>query len=168
MKFNMKTCTLMATAAFMALSLGACSGEKTAQTGVAEASNLNEDQVYTGILPAADCDGIRYTLRLDYDDDHNFTDGDYNLVETYLGTDSVSSTGYKDLKSFKSEGDFKVENKDGKKYLRLVQDVKDSSAGSNVGPLYFLVDNDSTITLVNDKLEVSQEAGVNYSLKIVK
>ncbi len=165
MKKNWKTLTLASAATVLAISLGACS-QNNGKNRVADFND--EDQVYTGVLPGADTDGIRYTLRLDYDDDHNNTEGDYKLVETYLAADSLNRTGLKDLKSFKSEGDFTVENKDGKKYLKLVQDRKDSSVGSAEGPLYFLVDSDSTLTLVGENLQISETPGLNYTLKIVK
>lgn len=130
------------------------------------------DQVYTGVLPAADAEGVRYTLKLDYDDDHNYTDGDYDLVEVYLANDSTSATGYSDTARFKSEGDFTVINGTGdnssKKYLKLVQDAKDSAPGSNAGPIYFLVASDSTLVMVNADLEESTTPGMNYTLKLVK
>ena len=54
------------------------------------------DKVYTGLLPAADAEGVRYTLKLDYDDDKNNMEGDYDLLETYVVGDSLSMTGHKD------------------------------------------------------------------------
>ena len=125
-----------------------------------------DDKVYTGVLPAADADGVRYTLKLDYDD--NGMKGDYDLVETYLKADTVSALGYKDLRSFISEGDFKVEKQGDKTYLQLVKDQKDSSIGSAETPMYFLVDSDSTLTMTNAQLEVSATPGMNYTLKLAR
>ncbi len=76
--------------------------------------------------------------------------------------------GFKDGKSFKSEGDFTVMDKDGKKYLKLVKDAKDSAEGSAETPMYFLVESDSTIVMVNQNLEVSETPGMNYTLKLSK
>lgn len=119
------------------------------------------DEVYTGVIPAADCDGIRYTLTLDYDDDAK--DGDYKLVETYIQADSTSAIGYSDVKTFASEGDFTVNKKGDKTYLKLVKDQKDSQAGSAETPIYFVIDSDSTITMTNADLEIPATPG--YTLK---
>ena len=94
-----------------ALALGACSGNNCSSYNACSGTrtcNLDKDKVYTGVLPATDADGIRYTLKLDYDDDKNFMEGGYDLLETYIVGDSVSATGYKDAGSFRSEGDFTV------------------------------------------------------------
>ena len=123
-------------------------------------------ELYTGILPAADADGVKYELRLDYDDDHNFNDGDYDLRETYLTADTTSASGYTDGKTIMSEGDFTVNKKDGLTYLKLVQDLKDSQPGSNAGPMYFLVESDSTLTLVNDQLQKAENPDMNYTLRL--
>ncbi len=173
----MKKSVFFAATAIAMMSMVACSGNngKNSCDGNGSCGTCNnpcKDQVYTGVLPAADAAGVRYTLTLDYDDDHNYTDGDYDLIETYLVTDSVSATGYKDGQSFKSEGDFTVikgsgENQ-GKTYLKLVQDVKDSAKGSNSGPMYFLVESDSTVVMVNSQLEQSVNPDLNYTLKLVK
>ena len=128
-------------------------------------------ETYTGILPAADVDGIRYTLKLDYDEDRDYAYGDYDLVETYLTSDSLSASGYTDKDTFKSEGDFSVEqgkgNMSGKKYLKLTPDAKDA-AGAGSGPLYFLIESDSTIIMVNESLQPSETPGLNYTLQLVK
>lgn len=156
--------TIFSLVALSILTLGAasCNQNRGDNPGLRE-------EVFTGVLPAADALGVRYTLKLDFDDDHNYTDGDYDLVETYLYGDTLSATGTRDAASFKSEGDFTLEkNQNGKSYLKLVQNAKDSSAGSNGGPLYFLVDSDSTITMVNADLQPSETPGMNYTLKKAK
>lgn len=162
-------------AAMTLLALSACSngnGSCAADKNCGDCKKGDKEAVYTGVLPAADVDGIRYTLKLDYDDDNNYTDGDYDLVEVYFVGDSTSATGYKDSARFKSEGDFKVINGTGdnasKKYIKLVQDVKDSSAGSNADVMYFLVQSDSTLVMVNSDLQESTTPGLNYTLKLVK
>lgn len=160
--------TIYALGAVMALfSMASCAGNqdgKCCKSGECKGG----DKVYTGLIPAADAEGVRYSLKLDYDDDKNCTEGDYDLIETYIVGDSLSMTGHKDADSFKSEGDFTVMQKDGKTYLKLIQDVKDSAKGSNAGPIYFLVDSDSTITMVNADLQLAADSTMNYTLKLVK
>ena len=165
----MKKTIYMMAAALSVLGMAACSGNKTCNGDKAcgKCTDGDRKELYTGVLPSADTDGIRYTLSLEYDDD-NPNKGDYDLIETYLVGDSTAVTGYSDDKSFKSEGDFSVMKKDGKSYLKLVLDVKDSAVGSSEGPTYFLVESDSTIVLVNSDLEVSQAPGLNYTLKLSK
>ncbi len=161
----MKKPFLILAAIVSLISMAACSGNKTVAPGN---MNVKHDQVYTGVIPGADVDGIRYTLKLDYDDDHNYTTGDYDLLETYIKADSTANIGYSDLSSFKSEGDFTVEQKDGKTYLKLVKDARDSSQGSVEGPLYFLVESDSTLVMVNSQLEPAANPQMNYTLKLAK
>ncbi|MDE6297378.1 MAG: copper resistance protein NlpE N-terminal domain-containing protein, partial [Muribaculaceae bacterium] len=119
-------------------------------------------------LPAADADGIRYTLKLDYDDDKDNKAGDYDLTEVVLTGDSTSATGFKDKATYLSEGDFTIVEKDGKTYLKLVKDAKESNAAASA-TLNFVVSSDSTITMVNDNLEAAPDStALNYTLKIVK
>ena len=159
----MKKTILMGAAALAMISMAACSGNKTTCDS-ATCDKCDIEAVYTGVLPAADAEGVRYTLKLDYDD--NGAKGDYDLVETYLLADSGSATGYKDGQTFTSEGDFTVTKQDGKTVLKLVKDQKDSAAGSIDTPIYFIVDSDSTITMTNQQLEVSTTPGMNYTLKL--
>lgn len=148
--------------AFAALFLGACS-----QSNKACPDKCSDDktEVYTGFLPAADAEGVRYTLILDYDDDKGYTTGDYDLVQVYVESDSTSVSGQRDASSFKEEGDFSVINgqgdKAGKKYIKL-------GAGSASAPMYFLVESDSKLVMVNDQLEPSETPGLDYSLLLVK
>lgn len=163
----MKKSIFIAAAAISLMSMAACTGNQKSN-GDSKFADGDKKELYTGVLPAADTDGVRYALQLDYDDDHNYTDGDYDLLETYLEADTTSALGFKDGKSYKSEGDFTVMDKDGNKYLKLVQDVKDSQAGSNVGPMYFLVESDSTIVMVNSDLQKAENPEMNYTLKLSK
>lgn len=138
------------------------------QNGAPRGDGKTHDEVYTGVLPAADADGVRYTLKLDYDDDSKDLRGDYDLVETYMMRDTLPGNGVTDVASFKSEGDFTSQVKDGMTYLKLVQDSRDSSAGSTAGPIYFLVESDSTLVMVNDSLQRSVIPDLNYTLKLVR
>ncbi|MCM1369494.1 MAG: copper resistance protein NlpE N-terminal domain-containing protein [Candidatus Amulumruptor caecigallinarius] len=126
------------------------------------------DEIFTGVLPAADCEGIRYTLKLDYDDDHGNLDGDYDLLETYLVNDTTKKINHSDSVSYKTEGKFTVENGTGDKanvkYLKLVPD-RNYTNGST---LYFIVDSDSQLTLTDAQLNTSNTPGLNYTLKLVK
>lgn len=158
----MKKTHLMVLATLAMLPLAACNdGQKCCKSPAPD-----EDMVYTGILPAADADGIRYTVSLDYDDD-NPSKGDYKLVESYLLQDSTLKVGARDSVSYKSEGDFKVEDAKGgssNKYLRLVPDRKYSDAT----PLNFLVTSDSTLVLVGPDDTLPEPSGLNYTLRLVK
>lgn len=156
----------MTASAVALMMLGACSGNCKHSDGHGCKAE-DEKVVYTGVLPGADVDQVRYTLTLDYDD-HKTTEGDYDLVETYQQADSVAAGGMKDVKNVRSEGDFRVINKENNKYIRLVPDMKDSDAAANSSDVYFLVENDSTLTLVNSNLEKSENAGLNYTLTRMK
>ncbi len=151
--------------ALAALALTACNSKNCCKDN---ACASDKQEIYSGILPGADTDGILYTLNVDYDEDDNCLEGDYNLVQTYLAADSVAPTGYKDVKTVRSEGDFKVESKkvDGAevKYLRLIPDMKDSSPEADSQPMYFVVSSDSTLTMVNSDLKPSENAALNYTL----
>ncbi|MCM1377774.1 MAG: copper resistance protein NlpE [Clostridium sp.] len=163
----MKKLVIPMAVAMFALSFGACSNKSC--KSVAPDCVDGRDQVYTGVLPAADADGVRYTLKLDYDDDNGFTDGDYDLVVSYLKSDSTLRSGVRDSISFASKGDFRVVNgKDAdasKKYLEL----KPESRYANADALNFLVESDSTLVLVGPDLSMPVPAsGLNYTLKLVK
>lgn len=159
----MKKIVLMAGAALVALGMASCSGNKTEGDKACDSKCDKGDveAVFTGVLPAADCDGIRYTLTLEYDADDK--DGDYKLVETYIQEDSTATTGYKDLRSVASEGDFTVSKQGDKTYLKLVKDAKDSAPEASDN-LYFVVDSENAITMTNADFEVSTTPGVNYTL----
>lgn len=154
----------LAAAAVAMFAMASCSGNKSCEGG---SCSKMEDQMYTGVLPAADGPGIRYTLKVDYDDDKNNMAGDYDLIETYLAADSVAPNGVKDNVSYKSEGDFTVVDQNGKKYLKLVKDAKDSHPQAS-SDLYFEVSSDSTLTMVNAQLEPAVSDSLNYTLKLVK
>ena len=124
-----------------------------------------DDMTYTGVVPAADGPGVRYTLTVDYD--HDGLKGDYDLVETYLEADTTSVNGIKDNVSFKSEGDFTVTEKDGKKYLKLVKDAKDSNANASDALFFEVGADNATLTMVNSDLEAAVMPEL-YTLTLVK
>ncbi len=167
----MKKFMVMAVSAAALVMLGACSNSNCNNSDCnsteCAAKTAGEKVVYTGVLPGADVDQVRYTLTLDYDDD-NATKGDYDLVQTYQQADTTVAAGVKDVQNVRSEGDFTIITKDGSKYIKLVPDAKDSDASADTADAYFLIDNDSTITMVNSSLEKSVNTELNYSLTRTK
>lgn len=151
----MKRNFLYITAAAALLAIGACT-PKQAPAPTSTTNNGDVDKVYSGVLPGADVDGVRYTVLLDFDDDGN--GGDYDMVETYFNNDS---TGVSDVATFASEGDFTVGTTDaGKKYLKLT--------GDGAGEMFFVMDTDSTITMTDATLTPSVTPGMNYTLSAAK
>ena len=113
--------------------------------------------VYEGILPAADGPGIQYVLSVD----SVGPDGEsgYTLVTTYLDAEGKGKD-----KTFTSKGkpvtvEKTVKNKK-KTALKL-----NPSDGSE--PVYFVIANDTTLTLADDSLEVSA-SDLNYNIIRVK
>ncbi len=147
--------------ALAALALTSCGSKKTETANVETPEPVAEEYVYyEGVLPAADADGVRYSLALEYDDE-NPAKGDYKLTETYLQGDSAIS-------SFFSEGDFEVktgtpeEATEPVSYLVMVPDVEDGATPGDT--LYFLAENDSTLTLVSSSLVKSVNPEMNYTI----
>ncbi|MDE6832512.1 MAG: hypothetical protein K2J07_07260, partial [Muribaculaceae bacterium] len=85
--------------------------------------------------------------------------GTYQLTQTYFNTDSAATEGIAVIGEFNSEGTFKVTTNDDKSYITLYDD-------STVAQDNFLIDSDSTITMVNAELEVP--TALNYTLSVVK
>lgn len=143
----MKTLVYMAAAAAM-LSLAACSGKQAAEAAnQGEATDTVVTETYVGVLPAADADGVQYSVVLNYTGD---TEGQYEMVQSYLMADSVSE-------SFETSGDFTVNANDSIKYITLA--AQDSTQN-----VYFVVASDSTITLVDATLTPSANPELNYTL----
>ena len=157
---TMKKYLLMLAAGVAALGMGACSNGSCDAKGDACAANKTcdkcDEKVYTGILPGADCDGVRYTLMLDYSD--NGEKGDYGLVQNYFSADSVAFSGIKDVNNTKAEGDFTVEKKDGNTYVKL--------AGQD-SYIFLVGADDATLTMVNDAYEAPAKAE-DYTLTLIK
>lgn len=160
----MKKTVFLAAVGAALLGLGACSGGKCPGGSCAAEK---QDQTFTGVVPAADGPGVRYTLKLDYDDDHGNREGDYDLVETYLEADSTSVNGVRDNISYRSEGDFTIVEQGGKKYLKLVKDAKDSNPQAAAN-LNFEVASDSTLVMVNSDLQPAVSSDLNYTLKLAR
>lgn len=175
----MKIMTLAAAGALIALAATGCSDAKQKAADVADAATSAANSAveaitpataptYTGILPAADCAGIRYSLTLDFaGGDAAATTGTYTLDETYLDADPADPNAYKDGQTFKSEGDFTVEAATaataGKKYLKLVEKTADPTATPST--VYFLIDAPDAITLVGADLQPAA-SDLNYTLTL--
>lgn len=127
----------------------------------------NNEMLYGGIMPAADAEGFLYTLRLDYDDD-NPIEGDYLLIETALEADSVSPLPLRDGLTSLTEGDFRIETKNAGdssiRYMRLIPDMSESLGAASSATLYFLVNDNNTLTMVNPDLTPAANDSLNYTL----
>lgn len=119
-----------------------------------------EDVTYTGVLPAADADGIRYTVTFDYDSD-NENAGEYDMTQVTIVTDSVAGSQI-DANKAETKGRFSIEQATGKKYYKLTPDATETAA------YFFVIDSDSTITMVNAELEQSVNPELNYTLTVAK
>lgn len=120
-------------------------------------------EVYEGTLPAADGPGIDYVLTLDMLADSN--DTLYTLDLTYLdannnGSGKKLTTKGKPQMVQKTWKDKKSKKEMTKKAIKLTP--SDGSA-----PVYFVVANDTTLTLVNDNLDESV-SDLNYDIIRVK
>ncbi len=115
-------------------------------------------ETYEGVLPAADCEGIRYNLVIQTDEDSIGGDGLYQLSMTYLGADNGKD------KTFKSKGK-KVtlhgtpKNKKATVYQLVPTDGEES--------INFLVATDSTLTLVGEDFQPAQ-SNLNYTITKIK
>ena len=105
-----------------------------------ETAQCEHSLVYKGLLPAADCSGIEYTLCIDTVNDS------YHLTTVYI---DAEGTG-KNL-SFTSEGKRSMihrgEGEDARVFYKLTPCGKDTAS------VYFMVVNDSTLRLVNADLQ---------------
>ncbi len=113
------------------------------------ASVANDSLVYEGIVPAADCAGIRYCIALDARKEA------FSMKEDYM----ESEAKVKD--SFNEKGTVEPYSKNGKKGLKLSNGKNDGSE------LYFVSVGDSILRMVNDELEEATSAN-SYDLKLRK
>ncbi|MDE6498581.1 MAG: hypothetical protein K2L21_07975 [Muribaculaceae bacterium] len=152
-------------------SLGFVSCNKC-DTKAAPAADKGGDKevLYSGILPAADAQGTVYTLKLDFDDDHNYTDGDFTMVENTLAADTVAASGLKEVATSYTKGDFRKESKqvDGAtvEYIRLIPDAKDALGAPSAASGYFVVNEDGSLTMVGADLTKSVNPELNYTLTV--
>lgn len=119
---------------------------------------MEEVQVWEGVLPAADGPGIRYVLTLNTV--ANANDTTYTLDMTYL-----DAGGKGQDKTFTSKGrpvivKKAMRDKDRRTITRKAIKLNPNNGGE---PMYFIIANDTTLTLANDSLEVSQ-SDLNYDI----
>lgn len=114
-------------------------------------------EVYEGLLPAADGPGIRYVLTLNMFTDAN--DTTYTLDMTYLDADGKGKDETFTLAGKPQMIRKTVENKQ-KSALKLAP-----NDGSE--PVYFVIANDTTLTLSNEGLE-EVVSNLNYNIVRVK
>lgn len=152
--------------ALISLALTSCDNNR----GGNISNSGDKEELYAGMMPAADAAGILYTLILDYDDDHNYTEGDFQLVETALTADSISPLQLKDGPSSLTRGDFRVEtasaNGEPTRYMRLIPDLKESLGAASTATLYFLINPDKTLTMVNADLTKAANDSLSYTLTL--
>ena len=149
----MKKLFLTVTAAVAIVAMAACSGKKAEATETTtDATETGVKAAYTGILPAADCDGIWYTLQIN--------DGKYDMIETYFALDTAEVSGINELLSVKSEGAAETVQKGAYSYIKLTPSTQDAT-------MCFLNATDSTLIMLNSDLE-TPTAPELYTLNIVK
>ena len=142
-----------AVAALGVLALSACNGSSKSDMTAADAVDSiteivtpeTETVIYAGVLPAADAPGVDYTLTLTYSGDN---DGSYNLVQAYRNDAKTTDS---------SNGSFTAQNNNGKNYLKLTDGIDSTFVQ------YYLIDSDSTVTLVGADLQPAT-SGLNYTL----
>ncbi len=121
-------------------------------------NTIADNSVYTyeGILPAADAQGIRYTLTLTSEEGAYV--GSYDLKLTYL------KEGGDQDKTFEEQGQFVakkgLENDKDAKVYHLVPDSGDND-------IYLWLKNDSTLTLLDQDMN-KIDSQFNYDLILVK
>ena len=165
----MKKTLMLGIAAVAALGFVSCNNNKATCCGAVDKGG-DKEVLYSGVLPSADALGSVYTLKLEFDDDHNFTDGDFTMVETTLVADTVAASGLKDVTASYTKGDFRKETKqvDGTtvEYIRLIPDAKDALGTPSSASMYFVINADESLTMVGADLQKSENPGLNYTLTV--
>lgn len=127
---------------------------QTKEKKEAQAVETTCETTYEGVLPAADCPGATYKLTLQGE---SCTEkGDFALTITYMDAEKESERTQTTVKG-KVETVSKEVNGENKTYYKLAN----AEAGET---FYFLVLNDNTLRLVNDELEESETADLNYDI----
>lgn len=118
---------------------------------------VEETEVYEGVLPAADGPGIRYVLTLNMMANDN--DTTYTLDMTYLDADGKGKD-----KTFTTKGKPQMVKKTVKNKKRTALKLTPNDGSE---PVYFVIANDTTLTLSNDSLQETV-SNLNYDLVRVK
>lgn len=162
-----KTAILMLT---LLASIGFTACNKSCDKAKCDKSGDDKEVLYSGILPAADAQGTVYTLKLEFDDDNNYTDGDFTMIENTLAADTVAASGLKDVATSYTKGDFRKESKqvDGDviNYIRLVPDAKDALGTASSSTMYFIINADESLTMVGEDLQKAADPAMNYTLTV--
>ena len=88
---NLKASLYLTFAALLSILLSGCAGVSATETGTSEAFTEQKlPATYTGVLPCADCEGIRYTLNL-------WEDNVFFLRMTYLGKGKGEGESFDDI-----------------------------------------------------------------------
>ncbi len=165
----MKKTFLLGLAVVGALGFTACNNSNTTANAAQPKGGSDKEVLYSGILPAADAQGTVYTLKLDFDDDNNYTDGDFLMIENSLASDTVSVSGLKEVATSYTEGDFRKESKtvngETVEYIRLIPEAKDALGTPSASSLYFIVNADGSLTMVGESLEAPVMAEM-YTLSV--
>ena len=125
------------------------------QKGGSELGAL-QNRTYEGLLPAASCPGIRYTLTISSREHSG--DGTFTLTMTYLEAENGEDRSY----TYTGRR-FTLRGMAGDENATVWQLVADSDKGT----FNFLREDDTTLTLLNDRLE-KPETTLNYSLRLKK
>lgn len=164
----MKKTLILGLAAMAALGFTACSNSNATSTDT-KAKGGDKEVLYSGILPAADAQGTLYTLKLEFDDDNNYTDGDFMMVENTLDADTLSFSGLKEVATSYTKGDFRKESKqvDGVmvEYIKLLPDAKDALGTPSASSSYFILNADGSLTMTGADLQKPAMAE-NYTLTV--
>ena len=165
----MKKTVLMGIAAIASLGFAACSNSNATSNAV-QPKGGDKEVLYSGILPAADAQGTVYTLKLEFDDDHNYTDGDYTMVENTLVADTTVASGLKEAATSYTKGDFRKESKQVNgvtvEYIRLYPDAKDALGTPSASSMYFVVNPDGSLTMTGADLQKAANTEMNYTLTV--
>lgn len=162
-----KTAIMMLT---LLASIGFTACNNSCDKAKCDKSCNDKEVLYSGILPAADAQGTVYTLKLDFDDDNNYTDGDFTMIENTLAADTVAASGLKEVATSYTKGDFTKTSKqvDGDviNYIRLVPDAKDALGTASSSTMYFIINADESLTMVGEDLQKAADPAMNYTLTV--
>lgn len=166
----MKKTFMIGLATIAALGFAACNSSNAGSNNNSGQKSGDKEVLYSGILPAADAQGTIYTLKLEFDDDHNFTEGDFTMTENTLVADTVASSGLKEVATSFSKGDFRKESKQVNganiEYIRLLPNAKDALGTPSASSMYFLINPDESLTMVGADLQKPADPNLNYTLTV--
>lgn len=115
-----------------------------------------ETYTYEGILPAADCEGIKYLLAIQ--EQENDSTGTYTLTTTYIGADNGKD------KIFTSTGKRMIlQGTPGNKNTVVYQLIPNDGSEK----INFLAEGDSALTLVGKDFKKAMSK-LNYTIKKIK